>query len=74
MGGAVVLPTWMSRLDDWKEALMDKLGNFPKNCKNNTFKETLGKNFDYQHRHSFLRHISEQIHYLILFFPKQIEK
>ena len=25
MGGAVVLPTWMPRLDDLKEALMDRL-------------------------------------------------
>ena len=28
MGRDVVQPSWMSCLDDWKEAQMDRLGNF----------------------------------------------
>ena len=57
--GGTVVPTWMSRLDDWKEALMDRLGNFLWIVKITHFKKPLERIIDYQHRHSFLFHISE---------------
>ena len=49
MGGAVVLSTWMLRFDDWKEALMDRIGklisvNF-KHILRNACKELLTSTF-----------------------------
>ena len=57
MGGAIVLPTWMSHLDDWNEALMDRLGMFLWIVKITHFKKPLERIIEYQH--SFLLHISK---------------